>query len=211
MTATISDPIEIVTSVRAALRRATKTHGDPLHGLTVSVRQEHRSMLHTIYLLITGLTFPLRGEPSQEWPSGPWTPQAHELAARTRELAADLLAWEAGNPDMRSVTILFDGRSGPGPLAADQAAYFDAVDELHAEQEPVVATIHPFPQRPVLHVISDDEARVLEALAGTLGARAQAVARLVVDAATTTDTLADSASVGATFRAVYAALGLDLP
>lgn len=123
------DAKAVAAAARTAIRKATRTAGDPLHGLTVSVRTRYASQMSAVDVIVTGgvtdedLHLPL----DERAPGRFWTERARAIADRLHELAAPIATWKAGNHRMRFGSISFDGGLAPGPrdpygLPADTAA-----------------------------------------------------------------------------------------
>lgn len=131
------DTRAVAAAARTAIRTATRTAGDPLHGLTVSVRTRYASQMSAVDVVVTdGVTDEDLHLPRDERTSGTfWTERARAIADRLHELAAPIATWKAGNDRMRFGSISFDGGLAPDPRhphelpgAASTAAAGAAVD-----------------------------------------------------------------------------------
>lgn len=116
MNATVTDAKTIAADIRKAVRAATRTDGDPLHGLTVSVRYRTASLMEAIEVTVKGLPdvalFTLI-EHSIYGPQRQWTLRARDISDRLHELAAPGFEWETGRHTF--CNIGFDGTCAPAP------------------------------------------------------------------------------------------------
>jgi hypothetical protein len=212
---------EIAADIRAAIRKATKTEGDVLFGLPISVRTQVASLMQAVEITLRMATDTLQ-EPdpdAPEWnPTGQrWTAQAGRILARIYELAAEGLAWADGRHHFCNLSTE-SGTCCPLPhqlweIELAHCTEDDVDPRLRDEHDDVAETETgvDVTGRPVLHLITADEALILEALASTYGDTAKQVAQLAIEAGTQTDTIADPKETARRFRAVYAALGVEPP
>jgi hypothetical protein len=130
------DAKTIAAELRTAIRKATKTPDDVLHGLKVSVRTRYASMMVEIVVTILGLPDAelivpeADREPGQGWP----TDRAHRITERVYELGA--VADEWADDRMHFFDVNFDGTSAPLPRVQPAPA---AEPEPAAAPAPVVA------------------------------------------------------------------------
>jgi hypothetical protein len=215
---------EIAADIRKAVRAATKDENDVLSGMKISVRTRYASMMSAIDIVI-GAAF---GDLSEADPDAPewnpeqrrWTAPAVAVIARLYELAAEGMAWADNTMHFCGVSTE-DGVSAPteyhlGALVAryrDEAecAAAEAAAAAQADEPAPTVVVDPAPARPVLHLITADEALILESLGGTYGDVAQTVAQLAVEAGIQDSTISDPARTAARFRAVFAALDVEPP
>jgi hypothetical protein len=107
----------VAAATRTAIRTATRTAGDPLHGLTVSVRTRYASQMSAVDVVVTGgVTDEDLHLPRDERAPGKfWTERARAITDRLHELAVPIATWRAGNDRMRFGSISFDGGLAPDP------------------------------------------------------------------------------------------------
>lgn len=111
------DAKAVAAATRTAIRTATRTAGDPLHGLTVSVRTRYASQMSAVDVVVTGgvTDEDLHRPRDERAPGKVWTERARAIADRLHELAAPIATWKAGNDRMRFGSISFDGGLAPDP------------------------------------------------------------------------------------------------
>jgi len=126
-------------TIRKAVRAATKTTGDPLHGLTVSVRTGTASLMQSVDVRVTaGITeadvrTPDPDAPAWDTSRKAWTDRARAISDRLHELAAPAIEWADGRHSFCDVTLL--GYSAPSPRDAAPAEEVPAVEEPATDAE----------------------------------------------------------------------------
>ena len=114
----------LAAQVRTAIRTATRTPGDALDGLAVSVRYSTASMCQTITIRVTGIDV-TDLYVTTEHPQRGWTAAARALSDRLHALAADACDWDNGLTRFTEITL--GGAAAPAPRTAE--------DVLDAEYE----------------------------------------------------------------------------
>ncbi|MDN5749403.1 MAG: hypothetical protein L0I76_33910 [Pseudonocardia sp.] len=116
MNATVTDAKTIAADIRKAVRAATRTEGDALHGLTISVRYRTASRMEAIGITVKGLgddiLFTERG-PDVYGSRRGWSQRARAISDRLHELAAPGFEWETGRHSFCDID--FDGTCAPAP------------------------------------------------------------------------------------------------
>ncbi|MEV1295180.1 hypothetical protein [Pseudonocardia sp. NPDC049635] len=127
------DAKALAADIRKAIRTATKTDGDPLYGLRISVRKETASLMTAVNISVEDLPDTvLIAELAGEEPAGGYgwaTRRAQEISNRLHELAAPALAEADGRHSFCS--IYFGGLVAPSPREIEQPT--DSEDARYEE------------------------------------------------------------------------------
>lgn len=112
------DANTLAPQIRKAVRAATKTEGDALFGLTVSVKQPRGSMVTGVDLSVHIDQAEVRN-PEDENGYTTWTARGRAIVARAYELAAPALAEADGRHSFCDVTVAGVSAPAPGDLPTD--------------------------------------------------------------------------------------------
>lgn len=107
------DAKTLAADIRKAVRAATKTAGDPLHGLRISVRKDEASLMSAVDITVLDLPDAelIVPEDDREPGHGWATDRAQAISNRLHEIAAPALDWADDRHSFCSIT--FDGLLAP--------------------------------------------------------------------------------------------------
>lgn len=126
------DAKTLAADIRTTVRAATRTPGNPLHALTVSVRTEYASLMSAVTIRVRDLPHEElmlpedQREPGQGWA----TERAQAISDRLHELASPALDWQDGRHSF--CTITFGGILAPPPrlLPVDEPELCELCSEV---------------------------------------------------------------------------------